>query len=118
MWDHGGQWDGGFGGDETSKGNGLADNSELPEESVLTAYSSLNKVVDSGWDNFLGTWFGTVENNSEAPELELLEGRNLNNPNTNNPTEVDFRVAGNDLDGVYTETLRITAMLDDSGSSP
>ncbi len=83
-----------------------ADNSELPEESVLTAYSSLYKVSDSGWNDFLGTWFGTVEQNQEAPTLELLESRNLTSPNANRPAEVDFRVAGTDLDGVYASIGR------------
>ncbi len=83
-----------------------ADNSELPEESVLTAYSSLHKVSDSGWNDFLGTWFGTVEQNQEAPTLELLESRNLTAPSPSRPAEVDFRVSGLDLDGVYASIGR------------
>jgi hypothetical protein len=83
-----------------------ADNSELPETSVLETYSSLNKVADSGWNVFLDTWFGTVESNSEAPTLELIEARNVTAPNANKPTEVDFRVAGTDLDGVYASIGR------------
>ncbi len=83
-----------------------ADNSELPEASVLETYSSLNKVADSGWNVFLDTWFGTVEQNDEAPTLELLEARNVTAPSTSKPTEVDFRVAGKDLDGVYASIGR------------
>ncbi len=84
-----------------------ADSSELPEASVLESYDQLYKISDTGWNTFLeNNWFGTVEDNSEAPTLELQESRNLIGPNANKPAEVDFRVAGKDLDGVYASIGR------------
>ena len=78
-----------------------ADNSKLPSDDILTTYSSLNRITESGWNNFLGSWFGTVRQNNEAPTLELLASRNLTAPTTSRTAQVDFRVSGKDLDGVY-----------------
>jgi hypothetical protein len=79
-----------------------SDSNEFPEDSVVEAYQKLHRISESGWNNFLGSWFGTVQENSEAPLLELLETRNLLNPNTERTAQVDFRVTGEDLDGVYS----------------
>jgi hypothetical protein len=84
-----------------------ADSSELPDASVLESYDQLYKISETGWNTFLeNNWFGTVEENSEAPTLELQDSRNLIGPNANAPAEVDFRVAGKDLDGVYASIGR------------
>ena len=98
-------------GKNNQSGSGLsiwmpADNSELPETNVLGVYSSLNRMTDSGWNTFLDTWFGTVQGNSEAPTLELLESRNLTAPSVARTAQVDFSVAGKDLDGVYASVGR------------
>ena len=99
-------------GKNNQSGSGLsvwmpADNSELPDDQVLGAYSSLNLVASSGWNTFLGeTWFGAVESNDEAPTLELLESRNLTGPSTSRTAQVDFSIAGKDLDGVYASIGR------------
>jgi Clostripain family len=78
-----------------------ADSSELPDSAVFEAYAQLYKVAESGWNTFLDSWFGAVQGNSEAPMLEILETRNLVSPNATNTAQVDFSVAGTDLDGVY-----------------
>ncbi len=83
-----------------------ADNTNLPENSVLETYAKLNKVASSGWNTFLAAWFSTVESNSQAPTLELLESRNLSAPSATKTAQVDFKVAGTDLDGVYASIGR------------
>jgi hypothetical protein len=78
-----------------------ADSSEFPEDAVIEAYQKLHKISETGWNSFLDSWFGAVQENAEAPTLEILETRNLVAPNANNTAQVDFSIAGTDLDGVY-----------------
>jgi hypothetical protein len=78
-----------------------ADSSEFPEDVVIEAYQKLYKISETGWNSFLDSWFGAVQENAEAPTLEILETRNLVAPNATNTAQVDFSIAGTDLDGVY-----------------
>jgi hypothetical protein len=83
-----------------------ADRSKLPDENTMLAYNKLNSSVSSGWDDFLKLWFGAVEDNKDAPTLEITDTQNDVNPTEKVPTVISFKVADKDLEAVYASVGR------------
>jgi Clostripain family len=83
-----------------------ADRSKLPDENTILAYNKLGSSVNSGWDEFLTLWFGEVEDNKDAPTLEITDTQNDVNPTEKVPTLISFKVADKDLEAVYASVGR------------
>lgn len=83
-----------------------ADRSKLPDENTMLAYNKLGSSVSSGWDDFLTLWFGEVEDNKDAPTLEITDTQNDVNPTEKVPTLISFKVADKDLEAVYASVGR------------
>jgi hypothetical protein len=83
-----------------------ADRSKLPNENTMLAYNKLGSSVNSGWDEFLILWFGEVEDNKDAPTLEITDTQHDVNPTEKVPTTISFKVADKDLEAVYASVGR------------
>jgi Clostripain family len=83
-----------------------ADRSKLPDENTMLAYNKLGSSVNSGWDDFLTLWFAEVEDNKDAPTLEITDTQNDVNPTEKVPTTISFKVADKDLEAVYASVGR------------
>jgi hypothetical protein len=83
-----------------------ADRSKLPDENTMLAYNKLGSSVNSGWDEFLILWFGEVEDNKDAPTLEITDTQHDVNPTEKVPTTISFKVADKDLEAVYASVGR------------
>ncbi len=96
LWDHGGQWDGGFGGDETNKGSGM---------NVFDIRAAIQAAMVK---NNLKVWFGEVQDNTAAPSLEITDVKNAKNASEKPPAIITFKVADKDLDAVYASVGEAT----------
>ena len=83
-----------------------ADRSKLPDQDTMDAYNKLNSSVNSSWDDFLKVWFGEVEDNKDAPTLEITDVQNDKNPTEKVPTTISFKVVDKDLEATYASVGR------------
>ena len=83
-----------------------SDQSDQPSDDVIADYQDLPSSTASKWGGFMGVWLGTVNANNEAPQIQVLEQRNLQNPTPSALAQVRFDVKDKDLDTVYASLWR------------